>query len=473
MTDGPRDRDAAAVPPAVAARLAGALDRSPTTVVTLLNADLTIAWLSSSAAWVTGTDPSSRPGASAFERIHPDDVERLLYGLAQLQAAAPIDVPTVPVVSPIRYRFQRFDGRWIVMEAVVHNLLDDPAVRGLLVEARPVDTGLDGIVHVVDLLVDESPLTDVLAACARLVPHHLGACAVVALVDDQVVVGTPDDSPAVSLVDERWWSEAVATGRDHAPTDFAGFPEDLADKARVEGFRTAWMLPLLEALPDPPVLGAVAEVIGCLAVWVRIDIEPVVVLDESLRQLQRLASLVVGEERRRLALGRQAVTDPLTGLQNRSALRRRLDAAPGAVTLAVIDLDDFKPVNDTHGHDAGDVVLQTVAARLAEAVRADDLVVRFGGDEFAVVFADGTTPERASHLAERITDALRAPIAIHDGLIVAVSASIGLATGPADQVVLDADTALYQAKRDKPPTQAPGRRGSNGYDNDNGNGLGG
>jgi diguanylate cyclase (GGDEF)-like protein len=374
------------------------------------------------------------------------------------------------VVSPIRYRRQHVDGRWIVTEAVVHNLLADSGVEGLLVQSRPVDSGLDGIASVVDLLVDEAPLISVLQACARLLPHHLGACALVALVEGDVVVGVPDDSPAASLADDGWWQEAVTTGRDHAPPDFAGFPEDLADKARVEGFRTAWMLPLLEATPDPPVLGAAAQVIGCMAVWVRIDVPPVIVLDDSLRQLQRVASLVVGEERRRRALGRQAETDPLTGLQNRSALRRRLDTATGPVTLAVIDLDDFKPVNETHGHETGDVVLQTVAERLAEAVRADDLVVRFGGDEFAVVFADGTTPERASHLAERITDAVRAPIAAHDGLVVAVSASIGLATGPADQVVLEADNALYLAKRDKPSTHRAGNGSGNGQGNGDGRG---
>jgi diguanylate cyclase (GGDEF)-like protein len=324
--------------------------------------------------------------------------------------------------------------------------LDDPEVGGMLVEARPVDGGLDGIGHVVDLLVDEQPLTDVLAGCARLVPKHLGSAAVLAFVDGgsaDPVVGVPDGSPAANLVgDDRWWRPAVADGGNAAPADFLGFPEDLVEKARLEGFRTAWMLPLGER--------SSAEVIGCLAVWVRIDAEPDIALDESLRQTRRLATLVIGEERRRHTLRRQATTDPLTGLQNRSALRRRLDDAPGEVTVAIIDLDDFKPVNDTHGHDAGDAVLQTVAVRLTETVRADDLVVRFGGDEFAVVFADGTTPEGAADLAARVTDAIGAPIAVGPSLTVTVTACLGLATGPAETVVHQADAALYEAKRGKP-----------------------
>jgi len=438
--------DGPVVPAAIAERLVRAVDRSPTSVFTLVDADLRIVWMSRSAAWIAGSDPTSRAGASALERIHPDDAERLLYGLAQIRAATPIDVPTVPVVGPIRYRLQRTDGRWVVVEALVHNLLDDPQVAGMLVESRPVDGGLDGVGHVVDLLVDEAPLHDVLAGCARLVPRHLGSAAVVAFVDGDPaapVVGVPDDSPACSLAgDDRWWRGAVAAGGAHAPGDFAGFPDDLVDKARLEGFRTAWMLPLGEQ--------ASAEVVGCVAVWVRIDVQPDMALDDSLRQVRRLASLVIAEERRRLALRRQAVTDPLTGLQNRSALRRRLDDAPAAVTLAIVDLDDFKPVNDTHGHDAGDVVLQAVATRLTETVRADDLVVRFGGDEFAVVFADDTTPGRAARLADRIATAISAPIAVTPALTVTVTACVGLATAPADLVVREADDALYRAKRTRP-----------------------
>jgi hypothetical protein len=172
-------------------------------------------WLSHPARWVTGSDPSIRTGDSSLERIHPDDVERLVYGLEVLRAASPTDAPTVPVVAPVRYRFQRFDdGRWVVMEALIHNLLDDPVVEGLLVESRPVDSGLDGVGHVVDLLVANAPLQDVLAACARLVPTYVGSIAVVAFLDRGPVIGAPADSPAKTLsADDRWWRHAVTERR--------------------------------------------------------------------------------------------------------------------------------------------------------------------------------------------------------------------------------------------------------------------
>ncbi|MGH9113878.1 MAG: diguanylate cyclase [Acidimicrobiales bacterium] len=449
MTAGPGSVEPEGVPPDVAARIVRALDRSPSCLVTLINRDLTIRWLSRSARWVTGSDPSIRTGDSSLERIHPDDVERLVYGLDVLRAASPTDAPTVPVVAPVRYRFQRFDdGRWVVMEAVIHNLLDDPFVEGLLVESRPVDSGLDGVGHVVDLLVANAPLGDVLGACASLVPAYVGSTAVVALLDSGPVIGAPADSPAQTLsADDRWWRHAVTERRIQAPVNFAGFPGELADRARAQGFRTAWVFPLIDE--------SSADVVGCVVIWVQIDIELNIGIDDALRQAQRLASLVIGEERRHLALRQQAVTDPLTGVGNRSALRRRLDAAPGPVTLAIIDLDDFKPVNDYHGHDTGDAVLRVVADRLRGAVRADDLVVRYGGDEFAVVFAHQTPVDGAAQLARRIVAAIEAPIALHTSLPITIGASIGLATASADTVVHQADTSLYQAKATKRRTSSP------------------
>jgi diguanylate cyclase (GGDEF)-like protein len=449
MTAGSGSLGPDGVPLDVASRIVRALDRSPSCVVTLLNPDLTIRWLSQSARWVTGSDPSIRTGNSSLERIHPDDVERLVSGLEVLRAARPTDAPTVPVVGPVRYRFQRFDdGRWVVMEAVIHNLLDDPLVEGLLVESRPVEGGLDAVGHVVDLLVANAPLQDVLAACARLVPPYVGSTAVVAFLDRGPVIGAPADSTIQTLsADDRWWRPAVSERRTKAPVNFAGFPGELADRARAHGFRTAWVVPLIDESP--------ADVIGCVVIWVQIDIEFNIAIDDALRQTQRLASLVVGEERRHRALRRQAITDPLTGLANRSALQRRLATAPGPVTLAIIDLDDFKPINDTHGHDTGDSVLRVVAERLRGTVRADDLVIRYGGDEFAVVFAHHTPADRAAQLGRRIVAAIEAPIALSGRLTITVGASIGLATASADTVVHQADTSLYETKATKRGAPSP------------------
>ena len=430
---------ASTVPPDVAARLVRALDRAPSLFVTLIDADMHSAWLSTSATWITGTDPVARPGRHALERVHPDDAPRLVHGMAQLRKAARKDGNTVPVLEPLRYRIQRPDDTWITVESVAQNLLDDPEVNGLLVFGRPVGGRLDGIGHVIDLLVDGAPLPDVLAACADLVPPYVGSAAVIGLVGDAVVVGAPAGSPAERLsADDAWWRDAVADGRPRVSGTFDGVPDDLAAAATAEGFRSSWV----EPLTDP----SSGDVIGAVVTWVRLKVEPNIGTEAGLRQAARLATLVLGEERRHEVLRREAMTDPLTGLGNRTALRRRLDTATDPVTLGLIDLDGFKPVNDTHGHDVGDEVLRTVARRLLGAVREEDCVVRFGGDEFAVVFADGSTAEGIRGSTSRIRAAIEAPIVAKNGRTVVVGASIGVATAAVAEVVELADRALYEAK---------------------------
>jgi diguanylate cyclase (GGDEF)-like protein len=449
--DARGDLVTAGIPPDVAARLLRALDRAPSAVVSLIEPDLTTAWISSSADWVIDTDPDSRMGRESMERVHPEDIPKLLHGLAQLRAAAREGRSGTVIIEPLRYRKRRRDGTWITMEALVQNLLDDPEVNGLLLVSRPTGGVLDRVTGVVDLLVAEAPLPDVLASCARIVPDYLGDAAVVALVEGRPIIGVDADSPAAGLVaDDRWWRPALADGRARTTARFAGFPPELVATGRAHGYTSAWVFPL----PDP---GSGAP-IGCVVVWVSTMLEHSVGTEHSLRQATRLASLVLSEQRRHRSLRREALTDPLTGAGNRSALRQRLDDAAGSVTVALVDLDDFKPVNDTYGHDTGDGVLRVVAERLMGTVREGDLVARFGGDEFAVVFDEGTTVEGARPSVERIIAAIAEPVPCDAGTVL-VTASVGLAAGLPDEVVQKADAALYEIKRAKqlPSTRRPPR----------------
>ena len=117
-----------------------------------------------------------------------------------------------------------------------------------------------------------------------------------------------------------------------------------------------------------------------------------------------------------------------------------------AFALLHLDLDSFRSINDTHGQDAGDELLQIVAARLARAVRADDLVSRMGGDAFACVLADVPGRLQLVHLACTLFDAVSAPQKIGD-LKLTVHPSIGIASGPTDGT--NADAAMVRAKRQK------------------------
>jgi diguanylate cyclase (GGDEF)-like protein/PAS domain S-box-containing protein len=148
----------------------------------------------------------------------------------------------------------------------------------------------------------------------------------------------------------------------------------------------------------------------------------------------------------------QATHDALTGLVNRTGLWNRVEevlADPVArPALLFFDLDDFKVVNDSLGHDAGDVLLRIVATRLAAAVRPGDSVARFGGDEFVVLCRDVPDDASAREIAERLLAVLEDPLDL-GARRVRVTASVGvvLAGGrTADGLIRDADVAMYQAK---------------------------
>ena len=155
---------------------------------------------------------------------------------------------------------------------------------------------------------------------------------------------------------------------------------------------------------------------------------------------------------------RQALVDGLTGLANRrqadatlASELARAERLGGPVGLILADLDDFKAVNDLHGHPTGDTVLRDFAQTLLETVREIDTAARWGGEEFAVVLP-GTDLEGAAHLAERVRRALaRREIVSADGVLVAVTASFGVtASGLSttmSELVDEADEALYRAKR--------------------------
>lgn len=152
----------------------------------------------------------------------------------------------------------------------------------------------------------------------------------------------------------------------------------------------------------------------------------------------------------------QASFDGLTDLPNRitlvDELRERLEAQmpPKMTGVLFIDLDGFKLINDTQGHNVGDIVLLEVAQRFRRALRPDDLIGRFGGDEFVVVASDISDGEEAKAIGRRLHEILSTPV-LADGRIITVNASIGIAlsehnASSSEQLIGDADIAMYEAK---------------------------
>lgn len=175
-------------------------------------------------------------------------------------------------------------------------------------------------------------------------------------------------------------------------------------------------------------------------------------LEQEKAQSQRLGEALAVANRH---LEDLANTDVLTGLPNRrhamAQLERLWREADGALAVIMIDADDFKPVNDAYGHDAGDEVLKRVAERLRHAVRSDDLVCRMGGDEFLII-CPHTSPAGAEQVAAKAWDLINSlRVAVGDGEWRG-SISVGVAHrqgGAKDlaELIKDADEAVYAAKR--------------------------
>ena len=192
---------------------------------------------------------------------------------------------------------------------------------------------------------------------------------------------------------------------------------------------------------------------------------------------------VTARKRAELQTAYRAHHDSLTGLANRAAFEEQLKRAHAEAELTsrplavmFLDLDRFKAVNDSFGHESGDRLLIEVGRRLQDCLRKSDLVARFGGDEFAILARGYKTPRDIERLSRRIIDTTAEPIAI-DGQEVEIGVSIGITSfpqdrSPAEDLIANADLALYRAKQSGRGTWQryhpgmPSRRRSNQQDSD-------
>jgi diguanylate cyclase (GGDEF)-like protein len=170
----------------------------------------------------------------------------------------------------------------------------------------------------------------------------------------------------------------------------------------------------------------------------------------------RVFLVVIGPPQAERSTG---INDPLTGLPNRKLfldraeqLMHRAKREKTKVAIMFMDLNRFKPINDTFGHKAGDMVLKAVANRLDSCTREVDTVARFGGDEFVIALADIRQGVHATLSTKRIFNKLEEPIALDDKQLVRITASVGISLYPDDEesifgLIKKADEAMYRAKR--------------------------
>lgn len=234
--------------------------------------------------------------------------------------------------------------------------------------------------------------------------------------------------------------------------------EDLRQDSRFHGNPLVTEAPYLCFYAGAPLIDKQGYALGTIAV---VDTKPRAFSEIQRFLLRDLSTLVISalENRHRvILLSHLAMTDHLTGLANRAQFERTLNSEMAhsrrtsePCTVLYMDLDDFKEINDTLGHAAGDEVLCEAARRMANQVRTEDLLARIGGDEFGV-FMRQSVEDSPESLANRIVEVVSAPIILSTGDKVNIGISVGIATytdamDSMSTLLERADQALYEAKK--------------------------
>ncbi len=331
-------------------------------------------------------------------------------------------------------------------------------------DRRRADILRDSQARILENIAVNAPLETVLEDLIRLVEMQIpGSCGTIQLTDhngtllrhgaaphvadafikamDGIRIA-PDAGPASAAVHR---GEAVVVADMLSDPLFADFREMVA----THGYRSCWSVPIVSPAKNP------------LGVFTLYHETPQITTDQQLHIGEAACHIAGIAIERKLSEERirfMANHDALTGLPNRALLQDRLEQAlryaqraDHWVTVAFIDLDNFKIINDTLGHTAGDELLTNVANRMVSCLRSVDTVVRLGGDEFVVLLVDQQkSADSISATIAKIRSAISAPLEI-GGQTLRVSSSVGLANYPndgkdADTLLANADAAMYRAK---------------------------
>jgi diguanylate cyclase (GGDEF)-like protein/PAS domain S-box-containing protein len=392
-------------------------------VVMILEAEGTVRYVSPAVERVLGYQPEDLVGTLAFDHVHPEDIEHTSKSLTET-----LEKPGVQ--SPVEYRVRAADGSWRHMEAIRCNWLGDPHILGVVANVRDVTERKEA----------EEALRRSEERFRSLVQNSSEGITIIEA-DGTIVY----DSPAVEKVlgykpDERVGTNAFDRANLNDPEEGSHILGDLlANPGAQKTLELPWphkdgSLLCLEAiltnlLDDPAVRGIVLN-------WR--DITERKAMEERLKH--------------------SALHDSLTDLPNRQLFLDRLGQAlvrtdrrrDSKAAVLFIDLDGFKVINDSLGHDRGDRMLIEVAKRLRGCLRPEDTLARFGGDEFIVVLEEVEGADGALRVAQRIAEEFREPFVL-DGRELVVRLSIGVALGDSptkspEGLLRDADTAMYRAK---------------------------
>src|SRR5215212_345447 len=526
-------------------------------IITLLEADGTVRYISPAVERVTGYGPQEQIGINAFGSVHPDDREQALKIFAEILKEPGLH-------APLEFRVPHKDGSWCYLEHVVNNLLDDPAVSGVVITSRDISerkeaerklreaeqryrTLVEQVPAVVYIQEMGSPDSAIYMSpqIATLTGYSPEECNDPALRWRMV---HPDDREWLQAEDERTgepgeifateyrvvhrdgrtkWvrNESVMIEDEISGTRYwQGFMLDITErktfedalerlhrqhemvlKSAGEGIfgldlagnatfvnpaaarMTGWKAEELVGRPQhnilhhtkPDVSRYPREECSIHAAledksthsrddevfWRKDGTSfPIEYTSSPILQDGGVVGAVVTfkdiTERKALEqqLHHQAFYDPLTGLPNRALFMDRLEHALTranrrnfGVVVLFADLDDFKVINDSLGHTAGDQLLKMVSERVKSCLRPEDTAARLGGDEFTILVEDVASVGEGVQIAKRIAEVLDAPFALEEQGVF-ITASIGIALNDfieerAEDLLRHADLAMYRAKQ--------------------------
>jgi diguanylate cyclase (GGDEF)-like protein/PAS domain S-box-containing protein len=392
-------------------------------MIVVADAEGRLTYVSPSFEEQLGYVPSEAIAVLGGDLVHPDDIRPM----AEAFAASPTDAE-VPLSFEVRVRAT--DETWRSFDVTISNLLDDPDVAGIVANLHDIT----------DRKASEAALAE---AEERFRTSFDEAPIGMLLVDRSARV----------LRANRAFAEIVGRSQDELTSMSVDALTHPDDRETSLSWRTSLMVGDVSHYQiEKRYLHADGH-----AVWTSLNAS--FVRDPEGRPLYAIGQIEDITERRAMSalMAHAAIHDPLTDLPNRVLFTDRLELALARslrgsrhVAVVFLDLDHFKLINDSMGHDRGDQLLRAVAERIRDSVRPGDTVARFGGDEFTVLFEDVADAASARDAAERTLASLSEPFELDEGEVF-VSASVGIAlstTGHDTPALLlrNADAAMYRAK---------------------------
>jgi diguanylate cyclase (GGDEF)-like protein/PAS domain S-box-containing protein len=405
--------------------------------------------------------------AESAELIGKSDLELLPSEIAQKFYADEQQI--IRSGKPMIDREEHFFKTWISTTKVPlrnerNEIFGVAGVSRDITERKLADALRDGQAQILEMIAMSAPLADVLGRLVLLMESQFkGIVGAVLLLDEmtarlrygaapslpnayaKAVDGMPIGAKASSSGTAAYRREAVVVA------DITTDPlcEDYQAPAAEHGIRSCW---------STPILSHQGAVLGVFAMYSKEPREPTDAETNLINVATHIAGIAIERKHAEDRIQFMATHDALTGLPNRTLLNDRLSQAvlyaqryDRWVTVLFVDLDNFKFINDSLGHNAGDELLKTIAKRMVSCNRAIDTVVRIGGDEFVIVLFDQPKDVDAiSETVRRIQSAIAEPVRL-EGHDLRVTSSIGVANYPdngvdANTLLANADAALYRAK---------------------------